>query len=90
MRADTGRRRNYQTGPLPPFDSALLPANERRRASPRSNSPCKPPKAQLADADFSGPLASVFASTGGNNDMIDKICKALTQPERRYRPPISR
>ncbi|WP_018873680.1 beta-ketoacyl synthase chain length factor [Thioalkalivibrio sp. ALJ16] len=58
----------------------LLPANERRRTTATIRLALKVAEEATADADRSQ-LRSVFASSSGDMDIIDRICDALTQPD---------
>ena len=59
---------------------ALLPANERRRTTATIRLALKVAEEATRDADR-GQLRSVFASSSGDMDIIDRICEALTWPE---------
>ncbi|WP_018860627.1 beta-ketoacyl synthase chain length factor [Thioalkalivibrio sp. ALJ3] len=63
---------------IPP--TSLLPANERRRTTDTIRLALKVAEEATADCDRSQ-LRSVFASSSGDMDIIDRICDALTQPE---------
>ncbi|WP_020146348.1 beta-ketoacyl synthase chain length factor [Thioalkalivibrio sp. ALJ15] len=63
---------------IPP--TTLLPANERRRTTDTIRLALKVAEEATADCDRSQ-LRSVFASSSGDMDIIDRICEALTQAE---------
>jgi len=63
---------------IPPV--RLLPANERRRTTTTIRLALKVAEEATTDSDRSQ-LRSVFASSSGDMDIIDRICDALTQPE---------
>lgn len=63
---------------IPP--TTLLPANERRRTTDTIRLALKVAEEATADCDRSQ-LRSVFASSSGDMDIIDRICEALTQPD---------
>lgn len=63
---------------IPP--PGLLPANERRRTTATIRLALKVAEEATEGADRSQ-LRSVFASSSGDMDIIDRICDALTHPE---------
>ncbi len=88
--------RPYVAGPMPPTVATLLPANERRRTTATVKlalhvaqeamdqailTPNRSPKEQ---GELS--VATVFASSGGDSEVLDKICTALTQSDRPVSP----
>ena len=77
----------YRAGESPRCVPELLPANERRRVSATVRLALK--VAEEAMTHSSLPLdgvCSVFATCDGDTEIIDKICVALTQPERPVSP----
>ncbi len=71
----------------PPFTATLLPPNERRRLTPSIKLALQ--AAQEATEHWGLPargLSSVFASTAGDAEIVDKICTALTLPDRPVSP----
>lgn len=79
--------KNYQPEPLPKFKPTLLPANEARRATSLIRLAFKAAEEALANWQNDGEtaensdiikdpasLAAVFASSGGDTDIIDKLC----------------
>lgn len=81
-------RQAYTEQPLPPFPKELLPANERRRATQVMKLVLHVADLVLQQAAIEQPqrLQSVFASSAGDSDIIDKICSALTLTERPVSP----
>jgi uncharacterized protein YjiS (DUF1127 family) len=96
----TGKR-SYVPEFMPAAIATLLPANERRRvtatvklalqvaqeAVDQAKSP-QPPFEKggwRSRGDF-GLVRTVFASSGGDSEVLDKICVALTQPDRPVSP----
>lgn len=75
----------YQAAPLPPFTSSLLPANERRRLTPATRLALQAAESVLADAAATA-YGSVFASSCGDGDTIDRICCSLLLPDRPVSP----
>lgn len=72
----------YQDEPLPAPRTALLPASERRRATGLVRLALAAAEdAMRARRETSTPsvLASVFASSGGDLDIVDRICRALRE-----------
>lgn len=79
--------RAYQAQPLPAFNPALLPANERRRLTPTTKLALQAAQEALEPSAISADhLCSVFASSGGDYEIIDKLCTALLLPERPVSP----
>lgn len=77
----------YQPAPLPPLSPTLLPANERRRTTALIRLALQAASEAVADADITTrdgwPL---FASSGGDMAIIDRLCRALWTPERPMSP----
>ena len=69
---------------LAPMAKNLLPANERRRTTRLIQMALH--CGQEAVQDWQGELASVFASSCGDLDIVDKIMQALTLPARPVSP----
>ncbi len=65
----------YQEGPAPAPAPAMLPANERRRSTPATRIALEAARQATAglDIDVAG-LGSVFASSDGDMDLIDRLC----------------
>lgn len=74
--------RPYRTGPLPDPEAALLPPNERRRSSD-----CVRWAVQVAQEAMSQSgldpreVATVYASSGGETAVLDRLCRSLATPE---------
>lgn len=69
---------------LAPMAKKLLPANERRRTTRLIQMALH--AGQDAVQDSKGDLATVFASSCGDLEIMDKIMQALTQPSRPVSP----
>jgi hypothetical protein len=84
MLADEGR---YRRGEIPPCTSQWLPANERRRVSATVRLALKVAEEAMvrSGVDIQS-VCSVFATCHGDTEIMDKICVALTQPERPVSP----
>ncbi len=79
--------RAYRIGENPRFTSALLPANERRRISSTVRLALKVAEEAMAQSSFDiDGVCSVFATCNGDTETINRICTALTQPERPVSP----
>lgn len=79
--------REYQETPLSTFDSELLPRNERRRLTPVIKLALQAGEEAIRGGGVAvESLRSVFASSGGDGAIIDRICRALNQPERPVSP----
>lgn len=73
--------------PLPPHTPALLPLNERRRATPAIRLAFQAAEdATKASSVSAGDLATVFASSDADLAIIHRICLALTTPQRLISP----
>lgn len=89
--------RPYVAEPMPTAIATLLPANERRRttatvklalqvAQEAMDRTARTPGPSLACGRGDLSVATVFASSGGDSEVLDKICTALTQPDRPVSP----
>lgn len=79
--------RPYQRQDLPPHQSALLPANERRRAPLTVRQAFRVAEDALrGDPRSPERLASVFASSDGDTHISHRISLALAQPQRVVSP----
>lgn len=78
----------YTGGEWPRFQTGeLLPANERRRITPTIRLALQVAAAAMHDADLDAhEVGAVFASSGGDTELVDRICRALTLPERPVSP----
>ena len=90
-------QRPYVAEPMPAAMATLLPANERRRVTATIKLALQVAQEAMAQAALTpGPSPSngqgessvraVFASSGGDSEVLDKICMALTQPDRPVSP----
>ena len=77
----------YRAGESPRCTSELLPANERRRVSSTARLALKVAEEAMARSTLDiGSVCSVFATCHGDTEIIDRICIALTEPERPVSP----
>jgi len=77
----------YQAGSLASFKPSLLPANERRRTTQVINLALQAAQDALEQSSLAATqVGSVFASSGGDYAIIDKLCTALNMPERPISP----
>ena len=77
----------YRTGESPRCTTELLPANERRRVSSTARLALKVAEEAMAQSSLDiDSVCSVFATCNGDTEIIDKICVALTEPERPVSP----
>ena len=78
---------DYAEQPLPPFPKNLLPPNERRRATNTMKLVLQVADAVMQDGGYNArQVHSVFASSAGDAEIIDKICTALATPGRPVSP----
>lgn len=72
---------------LPAFRPNLLPPNERRRTTALIKLALQTAEDALRHNPYSmSELASVFASSEGDGEVVDRICQSLTLPERPVSP----
>lgn len=77
----------YHYQPLNKYKPQLLPANERRRATGLVRIAFGAGEDAIAGREEDArQLAAVFASSGGDYQVVDQICRALTLPERAVSP----
>ena len=87
----------YVAESMPATIATLLPPNERRRVTATVRLALQVAQEAMAQATLTpdsapsngrGELAvrTVFASSGGDSEVLDKICLALTQPDRPVSP----
>jgi hypothetical protein len=89
-------QRPYAAEPMPATMATLLPANERRRVTATIKLALQVAQEAMDRAALTpGPspggrgelsVATVFASSGGDSEVLDKICMALAQPDRPVSP----
>jgi hypothetical protein len=77
LRGDTP----YHVGPLPSFNTELLPATERRRSSEVVRWAITAAQEALTMSGLSGEHATVFASSDGDGQVINQICETLASCE---------
>lgn len=78
---------NYESAKLGRYSPRLLPANERRRATNLIRLAFQAAEDAILEHDIApGTLATVFASSGGDYDIIDSICRALMLPDKAVSP----
>jgi hypothetical protein len=77
----------YTASPLPPHAPGLLPANERRRASPTGRLAFAAAEDAMQRSSISpAAFATVFASSDADLAIIHRICTALTATPRQISP----
>jgi hypothetical protein len=74
----------YSAEPMPAAIATLLPTNERRRTTATVKLALQ--VAQEAMAQGKMQVHTVLASSGGDSEVLDKICVALTEPDRPVSP----
>jgi hypothetical protein len=78
---------DYQPAPIPRFNPDTLPANARRRITPAIRIAMQAAtEAIRASALDAAGVATVFVTSNGDLEISDRICKALTLPERPVSP----
>ena len=77
----------YRPAPLEAPDPKLLSASERRRTTAFTKLALVAAEAAMAAGEPNGAqVRSVFASSSGDMEIIDKICTSLMQPDRPISP----
>lgn len=77
----------YQAEDLPRYAPELLPPNERRRATPVCRLAFQVAEQALAGSAIAATeLAGVFASSGGDTGVLNKLCQALASEQRPVSP----
>lgn len=90
-------QRPYVAEPMPAAMATLLPANERRRVTATIKLALQVAQEAMAQTAFTPDpspgdgrgepsVRTVFASASGDSEILDKICVALTQPDRPVSP----
>ncbi|MGH8479254.1 MAG: beta-ketoacyl synthase chain length factor [Gammaproteobacteria bacterium] len=88
-RALLAGRRLHRCEPAPDPVAPLLPPNERRRCSALVRHALAVAGEAMRATDVDpGTLATVFASSGGEYGILDRICAALASPERALSPTL--
>ncbi len=79
----------FQPGAVPDPDAMMLPANERRRSSDCVRWAVQVAQEAMAQSGLDPrDLPTVFASSGGEMGVFDKLCRALAAPERAVSPTL--
>ncbi|MBA2592388.1 MAG: beta-ketoacyl synthase chain length factor [Gammaproteobacteria bacterium] len=82
-------RRLHRCEPTPDPVPPLLPPNERRRASALVRHALAVAEEAIQGAEVDpGTLATVFASSGGEYAILDRMCAALASPDRALSPTL--
>ncbi len=77
----------YVGAELPPYQPQRLPPNERRRATPAVRQAFRAAEDAIAQSSFDpADLASVFASSDADMNVLHRICTALAEPGRVVSP----
>lgn len=73
---------------MPKYAPGVLPPNERRRATRIARLAFQAAEDAVGGADATGleDIAAVFASSGGDSEVLNKICMMLSMPERPVSP----
>jgi hypothetical protein len=77
----------YAPAPLPPLKPELLPPNERRRTTQLIKLAIQAAEeAQQQSGIDAAELACIFASAEGDTFIVDRLCEALTLPQKPVSP----
>lgn len=81
--------RPFDPSTVPDPDASLLPANERRRSSECVRWAVQVAQEAMAQSGLDPhEVATVFASSGGEMEVLDKLCRALATTERVVSPTL--
>jgi hypothetical protein len=81
--------RPFQPGEVPDPEAALLPPNERRRSSDCVRWAVQVAQEAIVQSGLDPrEVPTVFASSGGEMGVFDKLCRALATPERLVSPTL--
>jgi hypothetical protein len=84
-----GGTSSYRQGPAPEPEPTLLPANECRRSSDAVRWAMHVAHEAILQAAIDPrEVATVFASSGGEMGVLDKLCRALTTADRALSPTL--
>jgi hypothetical protein len=74
--------RRYLPGPVPDYAPEILPPTARRRGSRSTRLAVQAAQESLASSACSAhEMAAVFASSTGDPEITDRLCRALAEPE---------
>jgi len=79
---------HWQNEALPLLKPAMLPANERRRTTALIKLALQSLQGLLREYDDLDSVATVFASSGGDLEIVDKMCRALATEEKIISPTV--
>ena len=81
--------RDYDPLVVPEPEASLLPANERRRSSACVRWAVQVAQEAIAQSGLDArDVATVFASSGGEMEVFDQLCRVLATPERVVSPTL--
>ena len=79
----------FQPGAVPDPEAMILPPNERRRSSDCVRWSVQVAQEAMAQSGLDpGDVPTVFASSGGEMGVFDKLCRALALPDRAVSPTL--
>jgi len=81
-------RSSWSYQDMPQLKSEMLPANERRRTTMVINLALECIQGLLRDHDDLQTVATVFASSDGDLDVVDKMCAALAEDDKIISPTL--
>lgn len=79
---------HWEHAALPVLKPTMLPANERRRTTPLIKLALQAMQDLVREQDDLGTVASVFASSDGDLDIVDKLCRALADTAQMVSPTV--
>jgi hypothetical protein len=80
--------KQWRHAPLPALKPTMLPANERRRTTPLIKLALQAMQNLLREQDDLNTVASVFASSDGDLEIVDKMCRALADAAQMVSPTV--
>ncbi|MEJ2398209.1 MAG: beta-ketoacyl synthase chain length factor [Gammaproteobacteria bacterium] len=79
---------HWQHAALPALKPAMLPANERRRTTTLIKLALQAMQGLLRENDDLGAVSSIFASSDGDLEIVDKMCRALARQDKLVSPTV--
>ena len=73
---------------MPPIKPDLLPSNERRRTTNLIRLVLESMQHLLGESDDLHPVSTVFSSSDGDMEIVDKLCGALARDDKMISPTL--
>lgn len=79
---------HWRHEPMPSLKPAMLPANERRRTTSLIKLALQAMQHLLRENDDLNKVSSIFSSSDGDLEIVDKMCRALASEEKLVSPTV--